>query len=305
MLRRLFEHPTEAREKGERARRDMSRVFSVAARAEVMKRRWADIRHQCMEKRMKSISWFHRIEIAPGLWTPGMQTRTQEMLRNVRMPDDLSGKTVLDVGAWDGFFSFEAERRGAARVLATDSFCWEGEGWGTKAGFLFARDALRSKVEDLGIDCMDIAPDRVGTWDVVLFLGVLYHLKNPLEAIERMASVTRELLIVETVVDTRAGDERPMLTFYPGAELDGDPTSWFGPNVSAVTAMLRLVGFDRVDLMHLQPVRPPPLESLWHRALGRTRTRAAAAGQMSVRPLNGKVRWRDLGRAAFHARRVS
>ena len=220
------------------------------------------------------------------------------------MPDDLTGKTVLDVGAWDGFFSFEAERRGAARVLATDSFCWDGEGWGTKAGFLFARDALRSTVEDLDIDCMDIAPDRVGTWDVVLFLGVLYHLKNPLEAIERMASVTRELLIVETVVDTRAGDERPMLTFYPGAELDGDPTSWFGPNVSAVTAMLRLVGFDRVDLMHLQPVTPPPLESLWHRALGRTRTRATA-GQVGVRPLNGKVRWRDLGRAAFHARRVS
>jgi hypothetical protein len=151
---------------------------------------------------------------------------------------------------------------------------------------------------------MDIAPDRVGTWDVVLFMGVLYHLKNPLEALERMASVTRELLIVETVVDLRAGDERPMLTFYPGAELDGDPTSWFGPNVSAVTAMLRLVGFDRVDLVHLQPVKAPPVERLWRRALGRIRTGAGSAGQMSVPPVNGKVRWRDLGRAAFHARRA-
>lgn len=301
MLRRLFEHPREARAKGERARRDMSRVFSVEARADVMKQRWSDIRYQCIAKRMKSISWFHSMEIAPGLWTPGKQTDTHDMLKAVRMPDDLTGKSVLDVGAWDGFYSFEAERRGAGRVLATDSFCWGGEGWGTKAGFLFAREALRSKVEDLDIDCMDIAPERVGTWDVVLFMGVLYHLKNPLEALERMASVTRELLIVETVVDTRAGDDRPLLTFYPGAELHNDPTSWFGPNVSAVTAMLRLVGFDRVDLIHLQPVMPPPVERVerpWYRTLGRMRARAASADQASVVSPNGKV-----GRAAFHARR--
>jgi hypothetical protein len=50
--------------------------------------------------------------------------------------------------AWDGFFSFEAERRGAQRVLATDSFCWDVGGWGTKAGFELARRALGSKVED-------------------------------------------------------------------------------------------------------------------------------------------------------------
>ena len=52
---------------------------------------------------------------------------------------------MLDIGAWDGALSFEAERRGASRVLATDSFCWSGEGWGTKDGFEFARKAIGSQ----------------------------------------------------------------------------------------------------------------------------------------------------------------
>ena len=230
-----------------------------------------------------------------------MQAATRKTLTDIRMPEDLAGRTVLDVGAWDGFYSFAAERRGAARILATDSFCWGGEGWGTKAGFLFARDALQSKVEDLDIDCMDIAPDTVGTWDVVLFMGVLYHLKNPLEALERMASVTNELLIVETLVDTRAGDERPLLTFYPGAELHGDPTNWFGPNVRAVTAMLDVAGFARIDVLHVEPVKPHLNGNRWHSALARLRTRMASAGRTSTRRRNETIPWRDLGRAVFHA----
>ena len=66
--------------------------------------------------------------------------------------------SVLDVGAWDGFFSFEAERRGAARVLAIDSFSWEGDGWGSKAGFELAHEALGSRVESRTIDVLDLSP---------------------------------------------------------------------------------------------------------------------------------------------------
>jgi len=87
--------------------------------------------------------------------------------------------------------------------VAADQFAWN-VGWGTgqgKAGFQLARDVLQSKVEDVEIDVMQLSPQAVGTFDVVLFLGVLYHVKEPLSALERVASVTRDLLIVETVVD--------------------------------------------------------------------------------------------------------
>jgi len=104
------------------------------------------------------------------------------------MPENLAGKTVLDVGAWDGFFSFESERRRAERVLATDSFCWSGEG-GTKAGFELARKVLNSKVEDVEMDVLDLSPENIGTFDIVLFLGVLYHMRRPLLALERPGEV--------------------------------------------------------------------------------------------------------------------
>ncbi|KAK0349139.1 hypothetical protein LTR94_034365, partial [Friedmanniomyces endolithicus] len=87
----------------------------------------------------------------------------------------VKGKTVLDIGAWDGFFSFEAERRGASRVLATDHFCWSGPGWGNQDGFKWVREATGSKVEDLDIDPMQITPEAVGEFDVVLLSGVIYH----------------------------------------------------------------------------------------------------------------------------------
>ncbi len=135
---------------------------------------------------------------------------------------------MLDIGAWDGFFSFEAERRGAARVVAADYYSWHGGGWGSKAGFELARTALGSKVEDVDIDVMDLSPERVGVFDVVFFLGVLYHLRHPLLALERIASVTRKMLMLETVVDM-VGIDRPAAAFYAGRELNNDPTNWWAP----------------------------------------------------------------------------
>jgi Predicted methyltransferase len=128
---------------------------------------------------MDEINWFHSIPLDDGTVTPGLDS-SMDKLEQVCLPKDLSGKTVLDIGAWDGFFSFQAEKAGAERVLATDHFCWSGPGWGTKDGFNFAHKALNSKVESLDIDAMDISPDNVGKFDVVMFLGVLYHLSDPM-----------------------------------------------------------------------------------------------------------------------------
>ena len=102
-----------------------------------------------------------------------------------------------------------------------------------------------SKVEDREIDVLDLNPETVGTFDLVLFLGVLYHLRHPLLALERVLSVTGKQLILETHVDA-LDYPQPAMVFYPGNELNDDFTNWWGPNRSAVEALLRSVGFKEV-----------------------------------------------------------
>jgi len=200
-----------------------------------------------LQAQIDQITWFHSIELAPCVVTPGLDA-TRDRLDLLQIPADLRGRSVLDVGAWDGFFSFEAERRGAERVLATDSFAWDGTNWSTKAGFELSRRALSSSVEDQTIDVLALSPDALGgRFDVVLCLGVLYHMKHPLLMIERVASVTGELLILETHVDM-TWTRRPAMAFYPD-RLGVDPTNWWGPNPEALTGMLRVAGFDHVEIV--------------------------------------------------------
>lgn len=231
--------------------------------------------------------WYHTIDVGQGVVTAGIDN-SPERLARVRMPADLSGLSVLDVGAWDGFFAFEAERRGAARVVAADHYAWHGVGWGTgqgKAPFELARTILRSRVEDVDIDVLDLSPQRVGLFDVVLLLGVLYHLPNPMLALERVASVTKGRLILETVVDM-VGIRRPAAAFYPDRELAGDPTNWWGPNHAAVCGMLRAVGFTRVDVVS------PPSSAIFR------------AGRAAAHWLRGRNSFRGgfrQERAVFHA----
>jgi tRNA (mo5U34)-methyltransferase len=188
--------------------------------------------------------WFHAMDLGQGVVTPGRIDVARQTLPRLKLPADLAGRTVLDIGAWDGFFSFEAERRGAKRVLATDSHAWRGH----KGAFELARRALGSKVEDMDIDVMDLAPERAGAFDVVLFLGVLYHLRHPLLALEKVYSVTADHLILETVTDL-VWTSYPVMRFYPGSELAGDASNWFGPNPAAVVGMLKAVGFRRVEVV--------------------------------------------------------
>jgi tRNA (mo5U34)-methyltransferase len=244
-----------------------------------------------LRSRADAIRWYHTIDLGHGVVTKGVDD-TPQRLRRLDLPESFAGRTVLDVGAWDGFFSLDAERRGAARVVATDHYAWHGVGWGTgagKAGFQLAREARASRVEDVDIDVMDLSPERVGMFDVVLFLGVLYHLPHPLLALERIASVTRGLLILETVVDM-VGFGRPAMAFYPGKELNNDPTNWWGPNIPAVHAMLQTVGFPRV-----RTVTPPPSAPY----------RAARALSHWVRGKNRVGLAFRQDRAAFHAEKTS
>ena len=221
-----------------------------------------------LRRRVAEINWFHSIDLGNGLVTPGWDDSPLR-LAQMGIPADLTGTTVLDVGAWDGYFSFEAERRGADRVLAVDSFSWEGEGWGSKAGFELAHEALGSRVESKAIDVLDLSPETVGVFDLVLFLGVLYHMRDPLLALERVASVTGGHL----VLDTRR----------PDPPRGPPPPSWrrdeprrlelVGPEPGGGGGDARAVGFERVEI-----VQRPRLPSL-----GRPRATAQAVGARSLR----------------------
>lgn len=197
------------------------------------------------------IRWFQQIDLGNGIVTPGAE-HSPGKLDVIGLPESLQGWSVLDVGAWDGYFSFAAEARGARDVLATDYFCWGGGGWGTQAGFNLARRVLRSKVRSKRIDVLEHSPETVGVFDLVLFLSVLYHMRHPLLALERIASVTGKFLILETHIDM-LDCPRPAMAFYPGEELCQDATNWCGPNPAMVEAMLKTVGFRKVTI-HCGPI---------------------------------------------------
>lgn len=201
-----------------------------------------------LRSRVQQLTWYHSIDLGNGIVTPG-RGNDKKRAEWLKLPESFEGKTVLDVGAFDGFFSFEAEKRGAKRVLATDSFAWsESNHWVSKQSFDLAKATLNSKVEEMTIDVLELCPERVGMFDVVLFLGVLYHMKYPLLALERVSSVTREMIIIETLVDMLRY-QRPAMAFYADDEMFGDATNWHGPNLAAVKAMLREVGFNRIEIV--------------------------------------------------------
>jgi len=170
-------------------------------------------------------------------------------------PEDFKGLSVLDVGAWDGYFSFLAERRGASRVLAVDTMTWKEDMlWDVnknsfiphskKLGFDTAHKALNSKVESKEIEVEDITTETVGEFDVVLCLGILYHMKNPFKVIENLAKITKKTIIIESHTDGNYLAV-PAMIYYPGRTLNNDPCNWWGPNVQCLIEMLVECGFDR------------------------------------------------------------
>lgn len=197
--------------------------------------------------------WYHRIEVAPGVVTPGVND-SQMVLDALQLPESLEGMRVLDVGARDGFFSFECERRGAAEVVAIDYLTPE------ETGFPIARELVGSQVELRQANVYDLSPEEFGSFDLVLFLGVLYHLRDPMLALDRIADVSTGKVIVETQAIDDAVlvglgkfkplaaispelESIPIMQFYPGDSLNNDASNVWAPNLACLRAMLEESGF--------------------------------------------------------------
>ena len=196
--------------------------------------------------------WYHRVEVAPGIVTPGIRD-TERMLEALRLPEDCRGLRVLDLGARDGFFSLLLEQRGA-EVVALDHVAPE------RTGFWVLRELFNSKVTWRTDNVYNVSPETYGRFDIVLCLGLLYHLRNPLRALEIIREVcTGELYVESFVIDSAVvmpdGRVRalaevapdllsvPIMQFYPTNELNNDYTNWWGPNVACLRAMLESTNF--------------------------------------------------------------
>jgi tRNA (mo5U34)-methyltransferase len=239
-----------------------------------------------LRTRADSLVWFHSIDLGDGVVTHGLSESAQT-LRPEQLPL-FTGRTVLDIGAWDGYYSFLAERSGAARVVALDHYVWgvdiaareqywnECRELGTfpdqardltdfwrpdlpgRRGFELAKEVLNSRVEPVLADFATVDLDSVGTFDVVLYLGVLYHMKEPLHCLERLRAVTREVAVIETAaicIPSAVG--MPLLRFLAGSELNRDFGNWYQPNIEALEALAIAAGFSRTEVIQGPPIVEP------------------------------------------------
>lgn len=201
--------------------------------------------------------WFHSIELAPGIVTPGEDSNQLKLpiLDELGLPADCRGMRALDVGCSDGYFSFELEKRGA-EVVAIEFVAAEA------CGFAVAKRILGSKVEFRVDNVYNLNPTSYGTFDLVLFLGVLYHLRKPLAALDAIRSVSNPeaslflaTLMIDDFVLLPNGEsttleslspqlaEIPLWQAYPGDSLNGDFTNCFAPNLTALRAALEEAQF--------------------------------------------------------------
>ena len=190
--------------------------------------------------------WWHSFRLPDGTEIRGVNRveTLEHRLAQFPVPDDLHGKRVLDIGAWDGWFSFEMERRGA-EVMAID--CWD------NPRFHQIHAMLRSRVDYRQLDMYELTPQLIGQFDIVLFLGVLYHLKHPLLALERVCALTTDLAAVDSFIlrdEHRPGEHvshRPVMEFYETDEFGGEFDNWVGPSLPCLLALCRTAGFARVE----------------------------------------------------------
>jgi tRNA (mo5U34)-methyltransferase len=201
--------------------------------------------------------WYHTMELGPGVVTPGWFD-LRPIVDELPWPD-VRGKRCLDVGPYDGFLTFELERRGAASVVAADISHPSGWDWpvlererGSQAlaeiagedpggGFRAAAQALGSSAERVECSIYDLSPERVGEFDVVVCGSLLLHLRDPLRALEALRSVCREAFLSSEQVNaalTLLSRRRPLAAFRGGAKVQ-----WWIPNAASHRLMLQAAGF--------------------------------------------------------------
>ena len=216
--------------------------------------------------------WFMRMDLGDGIITPGWSDPTHDKLPWFGLPEVLTGQRVLDVGCAERFFSFEAERRGAAQVVSLD---FDPE---CVKRFALCAEALGSSNRARVMSVYDLDPAELGTFDLVMFFGLLYHLPDPLGGMEKVAAMASGTLLVQSwTIETSTMRDIPLARLRPHGLMSGpkenpifDPTVYWEPNAACIGAMLDHVGL--VDIERL----PGPGPSRRERVVRRLRPRKYA-----------------------------
>jgi tRNA (mo5U34)-methyltransferase len=217
------------------------------------------MQHELTERIRTLGPWYQNIEVAPGVWTnPEMGDYPRSRWRTLEpwVPADLTGKTVLEVGCNAGFFAIEMKKRGASRVVGIDIMPH------VLAQARFTSARLGQDIELQQTSVYELA--SLGAFDIVVCLGVLYHLKHPLYALEQISTACRSTLYFQSVVRGSVDDfepaadydvsEREVFTrpefpklFFTEQSVNGDSSNWWFATHSCLKAMLRVSGFPRIQ----------------------------------------------------------
>jgi tRNA (mo5U34)-methyltransferase len=192
-----------------------------------------------------SLNWVHSIDLGDGLVTPGQWGPPCPMILRALDAIDFRGKKVLEIGCWDGQWSFEAERRGAAEVYATDYISQRHTR--EHPTFMLAHRLLKSRAKYFpDVSVYNVHELGIHDFDVVIFCGVYYHLRNPLLALARLRQVLREggtLLIEGAAIH---GPEAAFARYYYRQSLVGDLSNWWLPSISCLREWVESSFFDSV-----------------------------------------------------------
>jgi len=224
-----------------------------------------------LRERVASIDWYHTIDLANGVVTPGWLDH-RPILSRIPLPGSLTGKRCLDAGTFNGYWAFEMERRGAAEVVAIDVLDprrWDwpidsdesavaaiGARMAGGIGFEIARAALGSHVQRLDCSVYDLDERELGRFDFVYLGSLLVHLRDPVRALERVRSVCNGQLVVVDGIDLPLSLRSPRTAL---ARLDGRgrPWWWF-PNAAGLARLVESGGFELTERPRRVFVPPGP-----------------------------------------------
>lgn len=153
--------------------------------------------HDELREKMKQYRFYHIMPVAEGLMTPGIPVHVESQQPVLKMLEtiDFSGKRVLDIGCRDGLYSFMAERRGAAEVIGIDNCLSQGA-----VEFLIPH--FKSSVKMYERNLLDVRPEDYGLFDIVIFAGVLYHLRYPMWCLNLIRNLCKPdaLVVMESAI---------------------------------------------------------------------------------------------------------